>query len=172
MPPGAATATPAPPARTPAGRRPRTCARTRSCRTWALSLSCSPVRSRKSGRGNRSLIQVTGPANTAALIDQLRADGVVLTYDPGDKTLRADDAPSVTIGRAPPTLTHAGTRKGGPPRESEKNSTRCGRRLSAGDVLAYPEIGGYGVLTCPRPTTPKSQCLLMTEFSLAGGGGR
>jgi hypothetical protein len=43
-------------------------------------------------------MQVTGPADTAALIDQLRADGVVLTYDSGDKTLRADDAPSVTIG--------------------------------------------------------------------------
>ena len=53
----------------------------------------------KSGRGNRSLPQVTGPADTAALIDQLRADGVVLTYDPGDRTLRAGDAPSVTIGR-------------------------------------------------------------------------
>jgi site-specific DNA recombinase len=53
----------------------------------------------KSGRGNRSLLQVTGPADTAALIDQLRADGVVLTYDPGDRTLRAGDAPSVTIGR-------------------------------------------------------------------------
>jgi hypothetical protein len=55
----------------------------------------------KSGRRNRSLLKVTGPADTAALIDQLRADGVVLTCDPGDRTLRADghDAPSVTIGR-------------------------------------------------------------------------
>jgi hypothetical protein len=53
----------------------------------------------KPGRVNRSLPQVTGPADTAALIDQLRADGVVLTYDPGDRTLRAGDAPSVTIGR-------------------------------------------------------------------------
>jgi site-specific DNA recombinase len=43
----------------------------------------------KPGRGNRSLLQVTGPAGTAALIDQLRTDGVVLTYDPGDQTLRA-----------------------------------------------------------------------------------
>jgi hypothetical protein len=43
-------------------------------------------------------LQVTGPAS---LIDQLRADGVVLTYDPGDRTLRAGerDAPSVTIGQ-------------------------------------------------------------------------
>jgi hypothetical protein len=67
-------------------------------------LLASPAR--KSGRGNRSLIQVTGPADTAALIDQLRADGVVLTYDPGDRTLRADDAPSVTIGRGT-TGTHS-----------------------------------------------------------------
>jgi hypothetical protein len=53
----------------------------------------------KPGRGNRSLLQVTGPADTAALIDRLRADGVVLAYDPGDRTLRAGDAPPVTIGR-------------------------------------------------------------------------
>ena len=53
------------------------------------------------GRGNRSLAQVTGPAATAALIDQLRADGIVLTYDPDGRTLRAGghDAPSVTIGK-------------------------------------------------------------------------
>ena len=44
---------------------------------------------------------MTGPADTAALIDQLRADGIVLTYDPDDRTLRAGghDAPSVTIGK-------------------------------------------------------------------------
>jgi hypothetical protein len=53
----------------------------------------------KPGRRNRGLLQVTGPADTAALIDQLRADDVVLAYDPGDRTLRAGDAPSVTIGR-------------------------------------------------------------------------
>jgi hypothetical protein len=44
-------------------------------------------------------VQVTRPADTAALIDRLRADGTVLTYDPDDRTLRAGDAPSVTIGR-------------------------------------------------------------------------
>ena len=56
---------------------------------------------REPARGNRGLAQVTGPAGTAALIDQLRADGVVLTYDPDDRTLRAGghDALSVTIGR-------------------------------------------------------------------------
>ena len=44
---------------------------------------------------------MTGPASTAALIDQLRASGVVLTYDPDDRTLRAGghDALAVTIGK-------------------------------------------------------------------------
>ena len=52
-------------------------------------------------RGNRNPGQVTCPADTAALIDRLRADGVVLTYDPQDQTLRADghDALAVTIGK-------------------------------------------------------------------------
>jgi site-specific DNA recombinase len=52
------------------------------------------------GRGNRGLAQVTGPGDTGALIDQLRADGIILTYDPDRRTLRAGDhdAPSVTIG--------------------------------------------------------------------------
>jgi hypothetical protein len=55
----------------------------------------------KSVRGNRGRVQLTGPAGTAALIDQLRADGVVLTYDPDGQTLRAgDDRPSVTIDMA------------------------------------------------------------------------
>jgi hypothetical protein len=52
-------------------------------------------------RGNPSLAQAPGPAGTAALIDQLRADGIVLTYDPQDKTLHAGghDALCVTIGK-------------------------------------------------------------------------
>ena len=51
--------------------------------------------------GNRSPARVTGPAGTAALIDQLRANDVVLTYDSHDRTLRADGhgALSVTIGK-------------------------------------------------------------------------
>ncbi len=55
----------------------------------------------KQGCRNRGLAQVTGPADTAALIDQLRAGGVVLTYDPDGRTLRAGghDAPSVNIGK-------------------------------------------------------------------------
>jgi hypothetical protein len=45
--------------------------------------------------------QLTGPDGTAALIDQLRASGTVLTYDPHDRTLRVGgrDALSVTIGK-------------------------------------------------------------------------
>ena len=55
----------------------------------------------KPGRQNRGLAQVTGPADTAALIDQLRVGGIVLAYDPDGRTLRAGahDAPSVTIGK-------------------------------------------------------------------------
>jgi hypothetical protein len=54
----------------------------------------------KPDRGNRSLVQVTGPADTAALIDRLRAEGTALTYDPDNRSLRAGDAPSVIIGKA------------------------------------------------------------------------
>jgi site-specific DNA recombinase len=52
------------------------------------------------GGGNRGSGQVTGPADAAAMIDQLRAGGIVLTYHPDDRTLRAvgHDAPGVTIG--------------------------------------------------------------------------
>jgi len=54
----------------------------------------------KPARGSRIRAQLTRPADTAALIDQLRADGTVLTYDPDGRTLRAGGhgAPSVTIG--------------------------------------------------------------------------
>jgi hypothetical protein len=52
------------------------------------------------GRGSCGAAPVTGPADTAGLIDQMRADGLVLTYDPDDQTLRAgsQDTPPVTIG--------------------------------------------------------------------------
>ena len=55
----------------------------------------------KTARGNRGLAQLTGPDGTAALIDQLRADGTVLTYDPDDRTLRTGghDALSMAIGK-------------------------------------------------------------------------
>ena len=45
---------------------------------------------------------MAGPDGTATLIDQLRAGGTALIYDPVGRTLRADghDAPPVTIGTA------------------------------------------------------------------------
>jgi hypothetical protein len=76
-------------------------ARTRSSRTWPLSPSCSPVMP-GNGQTRGGPAQLTSSAGAAALIDQLRADGTVLTYDPASRTLRAggDDAPPVTIGTA------------------------------------------------------------------------
>ena len=61
--------------------------------------------------GNRGLAQLSGPAGTAALIDQLRAGGVLLTYDPDARTLRTGDHDmlSVTIGKD--TDTHTRTRE-------------------------------------------------------------
>ena len=55
---------------------------------------------RKPGRRHDGPAQVTSPADAAMLIDQLRADGTLLTYDPDGRTLCASshDAPSVTIG--------------------------------------------------------------------------
>jgi site-specific DNA recombinase len=41
--------------------------------------------------------QVTAPAQTADLIDQLRASGAVLTYDPQTRTIRADGSNPVTV---------------------------------------------------------------------------
>jgi hypothetical protein len=71
---------------------------TRMPKLIAILLACPGG---ESGSGNRGLTQLTGPDGTASLIDQLRAGGTVLAYDPAGRTLRADghDAPSVTIGR-------------------------------------------------------------------------
>ena len=54
--------------------------------------------SQANGDGTR---QLTTPAETAGLIDQLRTAGVILTYDPGTLTIRTrDDNPiAVTMGR-------------------------------------------------------------------------
>jgi site-specific DNA recombinase len=56
---------------------------------------------RTPGRGTRGAAQLTRPADTAALIDQLRAQSVELTYDPDDRTLHLNGqgSPSVTIGK-------------------------------------------------------------------------
>jgi site-specific DNA recombinase len=65
---------------------------------------------RKPARGNRGLAQLTGPDGTAALIDQLRVGGTVLTYDRS----AGPCVPAVTMQRPSPsegplTLTHART---------------------------------------------------------------
>ena len=71
---------------------------------------------RNPARGNRSLAQLTGPADTAALIDQLRADGVVLTYNPPRPDLaRRRPRRAVRHHRQQPLTKERG--KGGPPRE-------------------------------------------------------
>ena len=59
-------------------------------------LLTSDGRVRGSGTG-----QVTAAAQTAGLIDRLRASGTVLTYDPDTGTIRADgsDSVAVTTGR-------------------------------------------------------------------------
>ena len=52
------------------------------------------------GCGERGPGQVTRPADAASLIDQLRARGIVLTYHPDDRTLRAGDHDAaVTISK-------------------------------------------------------------------------
>jgi hypothetical protein len=45
-------------------------------------------------------VQVTSPAQAAELIDRLRADDVMLIYDPATRTLRTDteDSLAVSIG--------------------------------------------------------------------------
>ena len=55
-------------------------------------------RSQANGDGTR---QLTTPAETAGLVDQLRTAGVILTYDPDTLTIctRDDDPIAVTMGR-------------------------------------------------------------------------
>ena len=56
-------------------------------------------RPRQTNSGTRrSLARVTTPARTADLIDSLRAAGVILTYHPGQQTLRCTEDIAVTIG--------------------------------------------------------------------------
>jgi site-specific DNA recombinase len=47
---------------------------------------------------SRSKAQVARPAQAADLIDNLRTTGVILTYDPDQRTLRCQDHTAVTIG--------------------------------------------------------------------------
>ena len=96
---------------------------------------------RSGPRDRAARLSVTGPARTADLIDQLRATA------PSSPTTRATGpcAPTVTTRCPSPSArtadTHAEPGKGGPPSEEEEKSTRCGRRLSAGDNRACPRNG-------------------------------
>jgi hypothetical protein len=49
-------------------------------------------------RSGQNVAQVSSPAQAAELIDSLRAAGVILTYDPDQRTLRCQDHVAVTIG--------------------------------------------------------------------------
>jgi hypothetical protein len=44
-----------------------------------------------------STVQVTAAARTAGLIDQLRASGAVLTYDPDTRTIHIDGSNPVAV---------------------------------------------------------------------------
>ena len=94
----------------------------------------------KPTRANRGLAQLSGPAGTAALIDQLRARGTVLTYDPaGRDPARRRSRHAVRHHRHESlTLTHARTSGRRTSRRRETRSTRRGRRLDAGDNRACP----------------------------------
>ena len=44
-------------------------------------------------------MQVAAPAETAGLIDRLRASDVTLTYDPDTRAIRSGDSVAVIAGR-------------------------------------------------------------------------
>jgi hypothetical protein len=97
-PTGAVTATPAPPA--PELARPKnTYVREDQILPHLAAVAILIHRPGQTGSGTRrSLAQVTTPARAADLIDSLRAAGVLLTYDPGQQTLRCNEDTAVTIG--------------------------------------------------------------------------
>jgi hypothetical protein len=60
---------------------------------------------------------ITTSAHTADLIDQLRAAGAVLTYDPDTRTIRVGDDTAIAI-------TAARCRRKTPPSEDDRKGTR------------------------------------------------
>ena len=72
----------------------------------------------ESGCRNRSLAQLTGPDGTAALIDQLRSGGTILTYDPVGRPCASAAATRCPSPSA--RTTDNRTRKGGLPSEKKK----------------------------------------------------
>jgi len=117
-PTGAATAIPAPPDQNMAGRRTPMYARTRSCRTSPPWPSCwAPITRPRAAAPSSSQPQ------TAGLIDQLRASGAVLTYDPSAPTA-ATPSPSP---RARTADTHNGERAEGGTAAAKTPATAEGR---------------------------------------------
>ncbi len=125
-PTGAATATPAPPAQTAPGRRTPTSAKPRSCPASPPWLSSYAARSRPAAARSRA-------PRTARFMPGgrgdylLQASSTTLTYNPHERTLRADtqDAAAITI--------------------DQKSSTK-----------AYlPELGRGRVLPWPRSRPPR-----------------
>ena len=55
------------------------------------------LRSRKQGRAAQGPAQITAPAQAVGQIEQLRATGVSLIYDPVTKTLRTDGMNAVPV---------------------------------------------------------------------------
>jgi site-specific DNA recombinase len=65
--------------------------------------------------GNNGAAQITAPATTADLINQLRGAHTVLTYDPDTRTLRTSSADAAVIARnqSPLTISTTARRKEG-----------------------------------------------------------
>ena len=60
---------------------------------WALSLAAVAILLAGDSQAQRSgTAQVTAPAETADLIDRLRASGAVLIYDPQTRKIRSPSA--------------------------------------------------------------------------------
>jgi hypothetical protein len=97
-----------------------------------------------SGPESGGSAQVTGPADGAVLIDRLRADGVVLTYDPDGRTLHAGghDAPPVVIGKDA-TDTHS--------RQDRKRRTAAVTAAGAWCPGSAPRLARRVPLRAPRP---------------------
>ena len=117
-----------------------TCARTRSCRTWPPSPSSTPA---TVVPGGTRPVQVTAPAQTADLIDRLRAADVTLIYDPDTRTIHSGDSVAVIAGRdrwRPP-----GTLARKKEAEQRRAAPACGAAGALDAAVGEPVVqGGRG----------------------------
>jgi site-specific DNA recombinase len=88
------------------------------------------------------------PAGASEVTGYLRAAGITLTYDPGERVLRAGahGTASITLGRS-----HL-HQKGGPEGGTSSRGARPGRKPGLGDVPSCPDPGTYGEFVCPTHT--------------------